>query len=537
MGKGRDKRKKAKEKRGDLSKAHDQVHKEQRAAEKQARRAQKKAQGGEDDLDAILAALDLADGKGKKKAQVRECGRPSPRSHSSITASTSNQPRDNCLYIFGGEFYDGKKTYVFGDLFKYTIEKGRWEALTLPHGPKPRSGHQAVLLNKCLWVFGGEYTSPNQEKFKHFRDLWRLDLEALEWDQITVKGGPSARSGHRMAVYGGRIVLFGGYFDTGDDMKYYGDLWTFDTGSMKWASHGHPSQLAPAPRSACQMVVDKDALYLYGGYAKVKGDADLEHGKTFSDTWKLDLLGMEPDLPEAGPTWPNWEKVKKAGIAPSERSGFSMVAQPGKGRSFFFGGVKDHEVKDGESMMSEFFNEAYFFVHEKQRWFPVTMRPPKLTKAEERSLDRRGVDVKDLQAGAGSVLVIKRDKEQTPEEAAAIKIQARCRGFLVRKAYKLYKLGGKISELLYSPAVCKVPGLSKLRHPHPRINGALAVVQNTLYLYGGVFESADVEITLDDLWSLNLNKLDGWQCLMEATQSLDQCGGSDWEEVGSDEEA
>ena len=74
----------------------------------------------------------------------------------------------------------------------------------------------------------------------------------------------------------------------------------------------------------------------------MKGDADLEHGKTFSDTWKLDLLGMEPDLPEAGPPWPNWEKVKKAGVAPSERSGFSMVAHPGKGRSFFFGGVKDH---------------------------------------------------------------------------------------------------------------------------------------------------------------------------------------------------
>ena len=204
------------------------------------------------------------------------------------------------------------------------------------------------------------YTSPNQEKFKHFRDLWRLDLEALEWDQIAVKGGPSARSGHRMVVHGGRIVLFGGYYDTGDDMKYYGDLWTFDAGSMKWASHGHPSQLAPAPRSACQMVVDKDALYLYvhrgcsrppcprrtdrrrishGGYAKVKGDADVEHGKTFSDTWKLDLLGIES---EAGPPWPNWEKVKKAGVAPSERSGFSMVAQPGKGRSFFFGGVKDH---------------------------------------------------------------------------------------------------------------------------------------------------------------------------------------------------
>lgn len=161
-GKGRDKRKKAKEKRGDLSKAHDQVHKEQKAAEKQARRAQKKVQGGEDDLDAILAALDLADGKGKK-VQVRECGRPSPRSHSSVTASTSNQPRDNCLYVFGGEFYDGKKTYVFGDLFKYTIEKGRWEALTLPRGPKPRSGHQAVLLNKCLWVFGGEYVAEREQ--------------------------------------------------------------------------------------------------------------------------------------------------------------------------------------------------------------------------------------------------------------------------------------------------------------------------------------------------------------------------------------
>jgi hypothetical protein len=53
------------------------------------------------------------------------------------------------------------------------------------------------------------------------RDLWRLDLASNEWDQLPLKGGPSARSGHRMVVLpkGGKALLFGGFYDNGRDVK------------------------------------------------------------------------------------------------------------------------------------------------------------------------------------------------------------------------------------------------------------------------------------------------------------------------------
>lgn len=38
--------------------------------------------------------------------------------------------------------------------------------------------------------------------------------------------------------------------------------------------------------------------------------------------------------------------------------------------------------------------------------------------------------------------------------------------------------------------------------PSPRINPGLAVKQNTLYLYGGMFEDGDRTYTLNDFYSL-----------------------------------
>lgn len=41
------------------------------------------------------------------------------------------------------------------------------------------------------------------------------------------------------------------------------------------------------------------------------------------------------------------------------------------------------------------------------------------------------------------------------------------------------------------------------------------MTSNTLWLMGGIVEVGDVEVTLDDMWSLDLVKLDGWQLLKE----------------------
>lgn len=53
--------------------------------------------------------------------------------------------------------------------------------------------------------------------------------------------------------------------------------------------------------------------------------------------------------------------------------------------------------------------------------------------------------------------------------------------------------------------------------PCPRINAAIIVRGHTLYVYGGITELGDTEITLDDCWCLDLNKRDKWKQLLFGT--------------------
>jgi hypothetical protein len=75
-----------------------------------------------------------------------------------------------------------------------------------------------------------------------------------------------------MVAHKNRIVLFGGYYDTGRDMKYYNDVWSLDVGEVRWASHGRMEggALWPSPRSGCQLALHGDLLFVYGGYSKVR---------------------------------------------------------------------------------------------------------------------------------------------------------------------------------------------------------------------------------------------------------------------------
>ena len=66
-----------------------------------------------------------------------------------------------------------------------------------------------------MYIFGGEFTSPSQNQFYHYKDLWRLNLQDYKWEQLKdIKGGPSARSGHRMFIWKHKLVLFGGKKET-----------------------------------------------------------------------------------------------------------------------------------------------------------------------------------------------------------------------------------------------------------------------------------------------------------------------------------
>lgn len=183
------------------------------------------------------------------------------------------------------------------------------------------------------------------------------------------------------------------------------------------------------------------------------------------------------------------------------------------------------------------------------------------------------------------------------------------------QAYTTYKLGGQISELLYSPATFGLDLSAKdMIRPRARAAPMMAVLRNTLWMWGGMVEvgarllylflylgwvwgafsppctrtakacqlqriaavalrptapptapelvrqycllwamlSASfcavipmpqvehTDVVLDDVWSLDLNKLDGWRCVKENSVGEDAFkvpGSDDDDESSSDSDS
>lgn len=56
---------------------------------------------------------------------------------------------------------------------------------------------------------------------------------------MTVKGGPSARSGHRMVAFRKCLLLFGGFHDNLRECKYYNDVHVFNLETRVWTKIGN----------------------------------------------------------------------------------------------------------------------------------------------------------------------------------------------------------------------------------------------------------------------------------------------------------
>lgn len=69
-----------------------------------------------------------------------------------------------------------------------------------------------------------------------------------------------------MVAHKNRLLLYGGFYDTGRELKYYNDLWSFDFESLKWSpvndsGSGGKAQRLRAPIAPCPVVMNGDALF------------------------------------------------------------------------------------------------------------------------------------------------------------------------------------------------------------------------------------------------------------------------------------
>lgn len=512
-----------------------------KSAEKRARRDGKKLDQ-EDDIDAILANIQKEEAK-KVAVHIDEnVPAPSPRCNCSVTI---NPTKESELIIFGGEYYNGDKTFVYNDLFRYNAEKNEWKHVSSPNSPPPRSAHQAIGWKNCLFVFGGEFTSPNQERFHHYKDLWRLDLTTNIWEQLLLKGCPTPRSGHRMVLYKRKIILFGGFYDTLREVRYFNDMHVLDLDEYKWQEIKPKLGMPwPSPRSGFQFALYLDEVFLYGGYFKdpISEKDSSEKGVVHADLWTLDPRCWE------------WSKAKKLGMPPGARAGFSMCTH--KKRAIFFGGVVDTET-EGDVLQSTFLDEMYAFQMDNCRWYPLELRKAKAPKQKMRGKASTALEhgCQDDTENAGFKFSGETVDKQfscssiVDENIAGVDADPSCQyGKLVEKVEEMtleddeLDIDNECSDhgLVRKTIIkCQPPSTSAIQQvvkPCGRINGCMVVGRDTLYLYGGLMEVGDREVTLDDLYTLDLNKLDEWKCLIKAsiTQWIDREEDDDDEESDSE---
>ncbi|KAG2018767.1 hypothetical protein CC2G_008160 [Coprinopsis cinerea AmutBmut pab1-1] len=467
----------------------------------------KNAEDSDDDLEAILAQMQKEWEAAHKVTEELVEGPPSRRANATLTAC----PNGGHLWCVGGEWFseDGR-AHFYNDTFRYTPEKDEWRKFVSPTCPGPRSAH-AVCATPAgggkLFLFGGEFSSLHQTSFHHYGDFWAFDVGTHSWDRIETKIRPSPRSGHRMAMWKHYVVLFGGFYDPGITTRYLNDLWVFDTQEYTWKQvEFKETELRPSPRSGFSFLPCPEGILLHGGYCKQYSKGKRPVGVMLEDTWLLKL--SIPEASEAATSSSKaqtskatpsasksnkgnkgaskgtplnlnvkWERRKRPSdaFAPSLRSGCTMALWSAKGMGVMFGGVTD-EDKNEEVLESVFHNDLFGYqISGKGRWISLNLKQPKAKGKKKKKDAKKNSNNQDSgdENDEGH-------QPPAPPNGDASKVEA------------------------------DDPNLTV---PIARYNAMLAVLKNTLYIYGGILEKGSKEYTLDDFYSLQLDKLDRFTCL------------------------
>ncbi|KAH7001786.1 putative kelch repeats protein [Macrophomina phaseolina] len=523
------------------------AEKKARTAQKQEKKASKKEQKnskrGKDaddsdaedvDLDAVLAEYARQQEQFLKVTEtVSEP--PAPRGSATLIGSPTN---DNELFLFGGEYFNGALAHFFNDLFVYNINRDEWRKVTSPNTPLPRSGHAWTRggNDKAIYLFGGEFSSPKQGTFYHYNDFWRLEPSTREWTRLESKGkGPPARSGHRMTYFKNYIILFGGFQDTSQQTKYLNDVWIYDTATFQWHEPKMPpAAQKPDPRSSFSFLPTDSGAVLYGGYSRVKqlskSGGNSKSGPASSrnvlkpvvhqDTWFLRIVPPAADAPSPLPKV-HWERRKKPANPPNPpRAGATMAYH--KGRGILFGGVHDVEESE-EGIDSEFFNQLFAWNVDRNRYFPLTLRKPRAQGGKKQGGAERGG------GGGGRRGRGKADEEELLRNLKALEMRGTLAGAEGEEPSQVESPGEEEDDGPQRPEKTVT-----FEMPHPRFNAALAVQDDVLYMYGGTFEKADREFTFDEMWAIDLGKLDGVKEIFH--RDLDDWQGEESEDEDEDDE-
>ncbi|MGH0139607.1 UNVERIFIED_CONTAM: hypothetical protein FKN15_016973 [Acipenser sinensis] len=369
-----------------------------------------------------------------------------------------------------------------------------------------------------LWVFGGEFASPDGEQFYHYKDLWVLHLATKTWEQIK-------------------------------DYVYYNDVYTFNLDTFTWARISPPPEPLPplalavrcpphqkgassstgdtlkwrfqfsqghqyyqGPDASADSRVVFGTLLVPSGRGTLSGELCKDPAKVKKDVDKgshhTDMFLLKNEGKEGQDKWA-WSRMNSAGVRPTPRSGFSLAVGPNN-RTVLFGGVYDEE--DDESLEGDFYNDMYFYDMGKNRWFTGQLKGPKTEKKERRR------DKKAKEEGAGGEPGVGTEAPQEPVEIVKEIVGEDGTVMTIKQVISPPSAqgGASDSESKEEEEGSEAGGAdAAMVEPCPRSNAMTTVKHGVLYVYGGMFGVGDQLFTLNDLYSVDLHKMDEWKVLVE----------------------
>jgi len=456
--------------------------------------------------------------------------KPSPRcAHSCIFYKAS-------LYVFGGELASSDQYHHYRDLWKFDLRTLTWTEIKAKNPPSARSGMGVIVWKHYMVVIGGFFEALRETKW--YNDVHVFNLQTETWmdvpqSRLVVK--PEPRSACNVALYGvDKLVVHGGFSkvkktNVAAETKTHTDAWILHllpilqqkppTWERWMSSTTSISSSSPNGRAGMSSLSYKNRMLVFGGVV----DREEHHHKVESVFYN-DLMVMDIERRKWFPLC-----VKKTG---DNISGGVSRNRRRRQKNDDDGKVRSNEEVNKKRI------EELSKVDVDEDSSSSDLEEYILEGQNNATQTNTGWDLSMLRSnmfafvdGDGNVVYERiddeEDKEEEKEEEKEEKNEDReeetnahhvmFAGIQPTNKVIVTPQKNASSSVMALNETTNVPESVQRQDPLPRINSATVIFGNVMYMLGGILEIGDREVTLDDMWALDLRKRDQWECLWQGT--------------------
>jgi hypothetical protein len=477
---------------------------------------------------------DIEDEEVKKKHKHgiwRRIISPQPRPPARCSHSTVYY--NNALYVFGGEMATAENYHHYKDIWKFDIKTNLWTEIKPRNkgGPTSRSGHRAIVWRHYMIIFGGFYEAV-REAPRWFNDLHIYDFSTNSWIECNyskLATIPPERSAFNFGLLSGTTdvaYVSGGYSKLKNPMpgtkaegRVHTDCWALHLKCIEngktptWERTSRKGEY-PSQRSGTACCMWKNKMLVYGGVEDEETENHRLNSVFFDDLFAFDMERKR---------WFRLNLKKKTGDRRRRRKDDPDEVERGVEAT-----ADDSEEDEDEAIEGEATSSGWDLAMLRSNMFAFIDGEGNLVfeKIEDE------VDISAMPKKEGSEFTTDIDTGYEADEGER-ESSSNVEDSRISVGSKAKTDRTDMSNMVTPAAGISVPNIAKSevmiigedgtpkaasrKSPLPRIKSQIVVRGNTLYVYGGILEVGDREVTLDDIWSLDLQKREEWVCIHPGT--------------------